>query len=134
MRRAIVNLAGLGGVAMLLASGWVWWNFLRPLPSDATLRRQFLAHREVRASGRLEVRQRLDRAGLPSISRSQDGRMVWFTVRSNVRARKGIVYSEKPLKPIHASLDGRDRETFGYAEQGFVPLAPEWFLFLLPSD
>src|SRR5262245_27117597 len=95
---------------------------------------RMLTDGEVRGTGRFELRERLDRVGLPAISRAGDGSFVWFVVRSNVHARKGIVYSEKPLKPVRASLDGLDRASFGDARHGYVALAPRWFLFLEPRD
>lgn len=89
---------------------------------------------EVRATGRSEIRRLLERAGLPALSRSREGDAVWFVVMSRAEARKGIVYSKKPMTPLRKSLDGLERAGAGYVTAGYVRLAPEWFLFLIPSD
>lgn len=82
---------------------------------------------EVRATGRSEFRRLIDRAGVPSLSRSAEGDRVWFVVVSNGGTRKGLMYSQRPMEPLLTSLDGRD-------SSGYVPLAPRWFLFVEPSD
>ena len=167
----------VSGIALLSLVGWLWWNLLRPLPSDVELERRFREHRqdldtlvamavadtqlvgmghdpmlmrfvvfvhdrpqfnrlltdgEVRATGRSEYRPRMGRAGIPALSRARGGDAVWFVVRSRIGARKGYVYSEKPLAPLRHSLDGFERASAG--SSGYVPLAPRWFLFLEPSD
>lgn len=90
---------------------------------------------EVTSTGRSEYGTLLHRAGLPALSRSDDGRVVWFTLLSNMSARKGIVYSKEPLTPVRASLDGLERDAgAGRIPAAFVPLAPGWYLFLMGKD
>lgn len=90
---------------------------------------------QVRATGRSEYAALLHRAGIPSLSRSGDGNLVWFTLVSNTRARKGFVYSTQPLTPVRESLDGLEDEVgSGRLAAAFVPLAPGWYLFLMGHD
>ena len=84
---------------------------------------------EVSGTGRSIYRKLLDRAGVPGLSRRDDG--IWFVVVASRGARKGYVYSEKPLSPVHGSLDGLEKAR--YFDVGFVSLAPHWYLFLEPS-
>jgi hypothetical protein len=94
-----------------------------------------LSDDEVRSSRRIELRRLLDRAGLPSVSRSGKGDAVWFVVMSHAGgARKGIVYSERPLKPAVSSLDSLERVRSPSGQAGYVTLAPRWSLFLEPTD
>ncbi len=90
---------------------------------------------QVRAAGRSEYAALLRRAGLPALSRSADGNLVWFTVVSNLRARKGFVYSTQPLTPVRESLDGLEGQVgSGQLAAVFVPLAPGWYLFLMGKN
>lgn len=91
-----------------------------------------LTEEEVRATGRSEYRRLLDRAGLGSISRSPSA--IWFVVRTNSKAKKGFLFSERPMAPVEPALDGLDVEVNGYVRSGYVALAPRWYLFLESSD
>ena len=95
---------------------------------------RLLTDAEARASGRLEFRRLLDRVGLPSLSRSVEGKAIWFVAGSSGGARKGLVYSETPLGPTRSSLDRIERVSRTYIRSGYVPLAPRWFMFLEPRD
>lgn len=95
---------------------------------------RLLSDEEVRSTGRLELRRLLDRSGLRSISRSTKGDAIRFVVMSHGGARKGIVFSEMPLAPTRASLDGLERVRATYVASGYAALAPRWYLFLESTD
>ncbi len=126
MARADSQLVGAGHDWMLMRFS----VFVRDTPRF----NRMLTDEEARATGRLELRRLLDRVGMPSISRSAEGNAIWFVVMSHGGARKGIVFSEKPLAPTRSSLDGLEQVRSAYVTPGYVPLAPRWFLFLEPSD
>src|SRR5215471_18155803 len=86
-----------------------------------------LTEQEERASGRSMLRPLLRRAGVPALSREHDGEAIWFVVESHEGSRKGYVYSLKPQQPVLSSLDDA-------RQNGYVVLAPGWFLFLQPAD
>jgi len=94
---------------------------------DSATQNRRLTEQELRASGRSMFRALLQRAGLPSLSREGNGEAIWFVVESHDGSRKGYVYSLKPQQPVLNSLDGA-------RQNGFVLLAPGWFLFLQPAD
>jgi len=94
---------------------------------DSATQNRRLTEPEVRASGRSRLGPLLQRAGLPSLSRERDGGAIWFVVESHDGSRKGYVYSLRPQQPVLSSLDGA-------RQNGFVALAPGWFLFLQPAD
>ncbi len=90
---------------------------------------------QVETTGRSEYAALLRRAGIASISRSRDGNLVWLTVLSNARVRKGFIYSTQPLTPVRESLDGLEGEVgSGQLAAAFVPLAPGWYLFLMGKE
>lgn len=124
MALADSQLVGAGHDPMLLR----FTLFLKDSPKS----NRMLTEEQVRATGRSEYRRLLDRAGLGSISRSS--RAVYFVVRTNLKARKGFLFSEQPLGPMQRSLDGLDVEVDGYVHSGYVALAPHWYLFLESSD
>jgi hypothetical protein len=121
--------------AELVGAGHDWMLmrfdvFVRDTPRQDRM----LMDREVRSTGRLEYLRLLDRAGLTSVSRARTGSLLWFTVKSNFRARKGIVYSVGPLAPVRLSLDDLERTARGTVPTGYLPLAPSWYLYLTPRD
>ena len=179
LRKWIVGvLVAMVLLGVVIPGSWLWWHGFRPLPSDASLKSRFSAHRsdfdslaamaladtqlvraahdpmlmrftvfvhdnerfdrmlpetEVQATGRAGLRRLIDRAGVPSLSRTGDE--VRFVVRSNWgKGRKGYIYSPRELKPLRQSLDELGRTSAGLGESGYVPLAPRWFLFLEPTD
>ena len=131
----------------LLVLGAIIGGFLSvrapALPSDADLRKRFDEHRAAfdslatRAiagtplaeadSSLAQVRPRLERLGVSRVSRERNGRAVWFVVETRDGSRKGYVYSLEPLQPLLSSLDAAN-------QNGFVALAPRWFLFLQSAD
>jgi hypothetical protein len=79
------------------------------------------------------IRYLLRRAGVPAIARSSNG--VWFTVRSNMDASKGLIYSKKALAPLVPTLDGLEKAAGnGYVTAAYREVAPGWYLFLRASD
>jgi len=94
---------------------------------DSATQNRRLTEQEVRSSGRSMLGPLLQRTGLPSLSRERDGEAIWFVVESHDGSRKGYVYSLKPQQPVLSSLDSA-------RQNGFVALAPGWFLFLQPAD
>ena len=93
-----------------------------------------LTESELATSGRSAYGRLLGRAGLPSLSRQRDAKVVRFVVKSNQTRLKGILYSEKPVGPLVSSLDGRERAIVERTGSAYVALAPRWFLFLEPGD
>ena len=129
-RAELDQLAAVALADTQLVGAWRFGVYVRDTPRFNRL----LMEWEVRSSGRLELRRLLDRAGLPSISRSERGDALRFVVVSRAGgARKGIIYSERPLRPAVSSLDGLERRSAN-GESAYVPLAPHWFLFLEPTD
>src|SRR5262249_15476466 len=94
--------------------------------ASATQNRR-LTDQEVQASGRSVFLLLLQRIGLPSLSRERNGDAIWFVVESRNGSRKGYVYSRKPQQPVLGSLDAAN-------QNGYVTLAPGWFLFLQSAD
>ena len=124
----------------LLAVGAIIGGFLsvRPpaMPSDADLRTRFDGRRAAfdslatladADSSLALVRPLLERLGVSRVSRERNGRAVWFVVETRDGSRKGYVYSREPRQPVLSSLDAAN-------QNGYVALAPRWFLFLQSAD
>ena len=124
--RADASLVGAGHDWMLMRFD----VFVRDTPRFNRL----LTASEVRSSGRSGLQGLLDRTGARSLSRSPAGDAVWFIVGSNLEGRKGIVYSEGARQPVRSSLDDLSRSGSLQGRQGYVMLAPRWFLFIMPRD
>jgi len=124
----------------LLVLGAIIGGFLSvrapALPSDADLRKRFdehraafdsLATRAIAGTPLAGLRPQLQRLGVSSLSRERGGEAIWFVVETRSGSRKGYVYSREPRQPVLSSLDAAN-------QNGYVALAPRWFLFLQSSD
>ncbi len=86
---------------------------------------------EVQASGRSEYGRLLESVGLRKLDRQGREPHVTFVMSANRRLTKGLVHTLGSVAPQRATLD--DIDGSGPVTTAYVPLAPGWYLFVLPA-
>lgn len=92
---------------------------------------RLLTAEEVQASGRAGYGRLLASAGLRGLSRQGQEPRVTFVMSTDRGLIKGLVCTRETVAPQRASLD--DLVGTGPITTAYAPLAPGWYLFVMPA-